>query len=226
MFGSRMLTPKAARQGGMPLYKYMGNKVLTRYENAMAGANLSEWHSGYRAYSVEALQALPFEKNDDDFNFDSQIIVQLLEAGRTIKEIPIPTFYGDEICYVDGVRYARLVTRDVTRYRAHKLGFGTGELAFASHSVRVEGVRHQLARAHRAVAVRPAAGPRARPRLRRRLRGRAAPRRRPSRRRGRPGAVRRASRPRSTTSSPPTSTRACRPRWWPPARSTWSSRPT
>ena len=134
VFGSRMLTPKAARQGGMPLYKYMGNKVLTRYENAMAGANLSEWHSGYRAYSVEALQALPFEKNDDDFNFDSQIIVQLLEAGRTIKEIPIPTFYGDEICYVDGVRYARLVTRDVTRYRAHKLGFGTGELAFASHA--------------------------------------------------------------------------------------------
>lgn len=134
VFGSRMLTPKAARQGGMPLYKYVGNKVLTRYENAMAGASLSEWHSGYRAYSVEALQALPFEKNDDDFNFDSQIIVQLLEAGRTIKEIPIPTFYGDEICYVDGVRYARLVARDVTRYRAHKLGFGTGELAFASHA--------------------------------------------------------------------------------------------
>jgi glycosyltransferase involved in cell wall biosynthesis len=134
VFGSRMLTPKAARQGGMPLYKYVGNKVLTRYENAMAGAHLSEWHSGYRAYSVEALQGLPFETNDNDFNFDSQIIVQLLEAGRTIKEIPIPTFYGDEICYVDGLRYARLVTRDVTRYRAHKLGFGTGELAFASHN--------------------------------------------------------------------------------------------
>jgi 2-polyprenyl-3-methyl-5-hydroxy-6-metoxy-1,4-benzoquinol methylase len=133
VFGSRMLTPKAARQGGMPLYKYVGNKVLTRYENAMAGAHLSEWHSGYRAYSVDALESLPFEDNDDDFNFDSQIIIQLLEAGRTIKEIPIPTFYGDEICYVDGLRYARLVSRDVTRYRAHKLGFGTGELAFASH---------------------------------------------------------------------------------------------
>jgi 2-polyprenyl-3-methyl-5-hydroxy-6-metoxy-1,4-benzoquinol methylase len=134
VFGSRMLTPGAARRGGMPLYKYVGNKVLSRYENAMAGTRLSEWHSGYRAYSVEALRDLPFERNDDDFNFDSQIIVQLVEAGRTITEIPIPTFYGDEICYVDGLRYARLVARDVTRYRAHKLGFGTGELAFASQA--------------------------------------------------------------------------------------------
>ena len=134
VFGSRMLMPGAARSGGMPLYKYVGNKVLTRFENALAGADLSEWHSGYRAYSVEALATLPFERNDDDFNFDSQIIVQLLEAGRKITEIPIPTFYGDEICYVDGLRYARQVTRDVVRYRAHKMGFGTGELAFASEA--------------------------------------------------------------------------------------------
>ena len=132
VFGSRMLDAGAARKGGMPLYKYVGNKVLTRFQNTMAGAELSEWHSGYRAYSVEALAGVPFEANDDGFNFDSQIIVQLLEAGRRIVEIPIPTFYGDEICYVDGLRYARQVARDVTRYRAHKLGFGTGELAFAS----------------------------------------------------------------------------------------------
>jgi 2-polyprenyl-3-methyl-5-hydroxy-6-metoxy-1,4-benzoquinol methylase len=134
VFGSRMLDAGAARKGGMPLYKYMGNKVLTRFQNTMAGADLSEWHSGYRAYSVEALAGVPFEANDDGFNFDSQIIVQLLEAGRRIVEIPIPTFYGDEICYVDGLRYARQVTRDVVRYRAHKLGFGTGELAFASNA--------------------------------------------------------------------------------------------
>ncbi|HEX8804754.1 MAG TPA: bifunctional glycosyltransferase/class I SAM-dependent methyltransferase [Acidimicrobiales bacterium] len=132
VFGSRMLDKGAARGGGMPLYKFVGNKILTRFENALAGADLSEWHSGYRAYSVAALRDLPFERNDDGFNFDTQIIIQLLEAGKRIVEIPIPTFYGDEICYVDGMRYARLVTRDTLRYRAHKMGFGTGDLAFAS----------------------------------------------------------------------------------------------
>jgi 2-polyprenyl-3-methyl-5-hydroxy-6-metoxy-1,4-benzoquinol methylase len=132
VFGSRMLEKGAARRGGMPLYKFAGNKVLTSFENALAGIDLSEWHSGYRAYSVAALRDLPFERNDDDFNFDTQIIVQLAESGKRIVEIPIPTFYGDEICYVNGLRYARLISRDVVRYRAHKMGFGTGELAFAS----------------------------------------------------------------------------------------------
>jgi len=139
VFGSRMLMQGAARQGGMPLYKFVGNKILTGFENAVAGADLSEWHSGYRAYSVEALQGLPFEQNDDDFNFDTQIILQLLEAGKRIVEIPIPTFYGDEISYVNGMRYARLITRDVLRYRAHKMGFGTGELAFASEAYEAKG---------------------------------------------------------------------------------------
>jgi glycosyltransferase involved in cell wall biosynthesis len=132
VFGSRMLETGAARRGGMPLYKYVGNKILTRFENLAVGADLSEWHSGYRAYSTAALRDLPFERNDDDFNFDTQIIVQLIEAGKRIVEIPIPTFYGDEICYVNGLRYSRLITRDVVRYRAHKMGFGSGELAFAS----------------------------------------------------------------------------------------------
>ena len=132
VFGSRMLEAGQARKGGMPLYKYLGNKVLTRVENAMAGASLSEWHSGYRAYSTKALAAIPFDRNDDGFNFDTQIIVQLLEAGMRIREVPIPTYYGDEICYVNGMRYASDITRDVLRYRLHKMGFGTGELAFAS----------------------------------------------------------------------------------------------
>lgn len=132
VFGSRLMERGAARRGGMPLYKLAGNKLLTAIENKLAGGTLSEWHSGYRAYSVDTLRQLPFDRNDDDFNFDTQIIIQLLEADRRIVEIPIPTFYGDEICYVNGLKYARLITRDVLRYRAHKLGFGTGELAFAS----------------------------------------------------------------------------------------------
>ena len=88
--GSRLLEKGAARRGGMPLYKYMGNKLLTRFENALAGTDLSEWHSGYRAYSVAALRDLPFERNDDDFNFDTQIIVQLAESGSASSRSPFP----------------------------------------------------------------------------------------------------------------------------------------
>ena len=132
VFGSRMLDDGGARRGGMPMYKYVGNKILTTTENLVAGAALSEWHSGYRAYSVAALADVPFHRNDDGFNFDTQVIVQFLEASKRIVETPIPTYYGDEICHVNGIGYARDVTRDVLRYRAHKMGFGTGELAFAS----------------------------------------------------------------------------------------------
>ncbi|MBJ7368803.1 MAG: glycosyltransferase family 2 protein, partial [Ilumatobacteraceae bacterium] len=77
VFGSRMMEQGAARRGGMPLYKLVGNKILTRWENAMAGTDLSEWHSGYRAYSVSALQKLALQRNSDGFDFDTQIILQL-----------------------------------------------------------------------------------------------------------------------------------------------------
>ena len=134
VFGSRMLDPGGARRGGMPRYKFVGNRILTTVENAVAGASLSEWHSGYRAYSVAAMREVPFHRNDDGFNFDTQVIVQFIEAGKRIVEVPIPTYYGDEICRVNGIKYARDVTRDVVRYRAHKMGFGSGELAFASEA--------------------------------------------------------------------------------------------
>ncbi|MGD9797943.1 MAG: methyltransferase domain-containing protein [Acidimicrobiia bacterium] len=134
VFGSRMLDPGRARRGGMPRYKYAGNRVLTAVENRLAGLELSEWHSGYRAYAVAALDDLPYGRNSDGFDFDTEIIIQLKEAGKRIVEIPIPTYYGDEICYVDGVKYAKDVLVDVTRYRAHKMGFGTGDLAFADQA--------------------------------------------------------------------------------------------
>jgi glycosyltransferase involved in cell wall biosynthesis len=147
VFGSRMLDEGAARRGGMPLYKFVGNKILTRVENLAAGTSLSEWHSGYRAYSVDALRDIPFDRNHDDFDFDTQIIVQLLEAGKRIVEVPIPTYYGDEICHVNGLGYARDVTRDVLRYRAHKMGFGSGELAFNSEAYELkeaDGTSHDI----------------------------------------------------------------------------------
>ncbi len=128
VMGSRMMVPGAAREGGMPLYKYVGNRILTRIENAALGTNLSEFHSGYRAYNVDALASIPFDGNSDGFNFDTQIVIQLLDAGHRIVEVPIPTYYGNEICYVNGVRYAWDVIKDVLRYRLSKVGFGSDGL--------------------------------------------------------------------------------------------------
>jgi 2-polyprenyl-3-methyl-5-hydroxy-6-metoxy-1,4-benzoquinol methylase len=122
VFGSRMMTKGAALKGGMPLYKFAGNKVLTAVENAMLGMALSEFHSGYRAYSCHALQRIPFQHNTRDFHFDTQIIIQFHAAGLRILEVPIPTYYGDEICHVNGIKYARDVVRSVVEYELHELG--------------------------------------------------------------------------------------------------------
>ncbi len=147
VFGSRMMIPGAARRGGMPMYKWAGNKILTHVENRLLGSRLTEFHSGYRAYRVGALAELPFERNTDDFDFDTQIIVQLLDRGMRIAEIPIPTYYGDEICYVNGLRYARDVVRDVLQYRLGKVGFGTREWVPAGEEYRLkegEGTSHTV----------------------------------------------------------------------------------
>jgi len=122
VFGSRMINRGQARKGGMPLYKYVGNKILTVAENALLGSCLSEFHSGYRMYSVAALKKLHYAAYTDDFHFDTQIIVELLHQGMEIVEIPIPTYYGEEICYVDGMRYARDVMLSVLRYKLFSLG--------------------------------------------------------------------------------------------------------
>jgi glycosyltransferase involved in cell wall biosynthesis len=123
VFGSRMLERAAALRGGMPLYKYVGNKILTWFENRMLGASLSEFHSGYRIYSVKALQKIPFQLNTNDFHFDTEIIVQLFVAGLRIRELPIPTYYGDEICHVNGLKYAGDVTKSVLIARCQRMGF-------------------------------------------------------------------------------------------------------
>lgn len=127
VFGSRMMQPGAARRGGMPLYKRLGNRILTRIENALLNTELSEFHSGYRAYRTSVLERIPFQANSDGFDFDTQIITQILHAGGRIVEIPIPTYYGDEICYVNGMKYAFDVVRDVIEYRLAQRGFGTSQ---------------------------------------------------------------------------------------------------
>jgi glycosyltransferase involved in cell wall biosynthesis len=132
VFGSRMMEPGAARAGGMPLHRVIGNRALTAFDNAMAGLALTDWHSGYRAYRVAALRDIPFESNSDGFDFDSQIIIQLHESGKRIVEIPIPTFYGGEMSHMNALAYAGDTARRIARYRFHKMGFGRGDTAFAS----------------------------------------------------------------------------------------------
>ncbi|HEY1341417.1 MAG TPA: bifunctional glycosyltransferase/class I SAM-dependent methyltransferase [Bryobacteraceae bacterium] len=121
VFGSRMLTRLGALKGGMPLYKFAGNRILTWIENRLLRSHLSEFHSGYRLYSVRALQTIPFERNSRDFHFDTEIIIQLLIAGIPIRELPIPTYYGDEICYVNGMKYAAQVVMAASKARLQEM---------------------------------------------------------------------------------------------------------
>ena len=93
--GSRILGGGALR-GGMPVYKYVANRMLTLFENIMMGAKLSEYHTGFRAYSKELLRALPLEANSDDFVFDNQVLAQAILMGARIGEISCPTKYFPE----------------------------------------------------------------------------------------------------------------------------------
>lgn len=120
VFGSRMAEGGAPLEGGMPLYKFVGNKILTWLENTITGMKLSEFHSGYRIYSCEALKRVPFLLNSNEWHFDTDILIQFHEAGLRIVERPIPTYYGDEICYVNGMAYALNCVKSALRYRFHK----------------------------------------------------------------------------------------------------------
>lgn len=119
VFGTRMTNVYGGPlKGGMPLYKYVGNRILTWLENRALGLRLSEFHSGYRAYSLSALKYIEMEQMTNDFHFDTEIIIKLHHQGFRISEVPIPTYYGEEICYVNGMRYAKDVARALYRYRS------------------------------------------------------------------------------------------------------------
>ncbi|HEU5102438.1 MAG TPA: glycosyltransferase family 2 protein [Roseiflexaceae bacterium] len=106
VMGSRMLEAGAALKGHMPLYKYVGNKILTTTQNYLLGTHFSEFHSGYRAYSTQALRGIDLNSLTNGWHFDTQIILEFLRRRFRIVEVPIPTYYGDEICHVNGVPYA------------------------------------------------------------------------------------------------------------------------
>jgi 2-polyprenyl-3-methyl-5-hydroxy-6-metoxy-1,4-benzoquinol methylase len=123
VFGTRMADWSSPLRGGMPVYKFIGNKVLTTIQNAVLGTRMSEFHSGYRSYSTALLRRIPFERNANDFHFDTEIIIQAQAVGAKIKEVPISTHYGDEVCHVDGMKYARNVIRASMHYQLQRFGF-------------------------------------------------------------------------------------------------------
>lgn len=124
VLGSRILVG-SARKGGMPFYKYVANRFLTAFQNTLTGAKLSEYHTGFRAFSRDVLIGLPLLENSDDFVFDNQMLAQCLWFGYRIGEVSCPTKYfseGSSINFVRSVKYGFGVLGTTLKYRLQKLG--------------------------------------------------------------------------------------------------------
>lgn len=123
VLGSRILAQNAVRRG-MPLYKYVSNRVLTFFQNLVVRGKLSEYHTGLRAYSRELLLSLPLAENSDDFIFDNQLIMQALTAGARIGELSCPTRYANDsssIKVIPSIRYGFGVIRATLQYRLQRM---------------------------------------------------------------------------------------------------------
>lgn len=124
VLGSRILG-RTARAGGMPRYKYVSNRVLTAFQNLLLGTKLSEFHTGYRAFSRKVLDTLPLMANSDDFVFDNQMLAQAVAFGFSLGEISCPTKYFPEassISFGRSVRYGLGVVATTVEYRAWRMG--------------------------------------------------------------------------------------------------------
>jgi glycosyltransferase involved in cell wall biosynthesis len=124
VLGSRILTGSALK-GGMPLYKYVSNRFLTAFQNLLTGAKLSEYHTGYRAFSREVLLTLPLEENSDNFVFDNQMLCQALYFGFTIGEISCPAKYFEEASSIKlgaSTRYGLGVMQTTLQFWLQKRG--------------------------------------------------------------------------------------------------------
>jgi len=122
VLGSRILG-KGALNGGMPMYKFIFNRMLTLFENIMINQKLSEYHTGYRAFSAEVLRSINFEANDDDFVFDNEMLSQIFMKGFEIAEITCPTKYFDEASSINFSRSAKYgwgVLRVSMQHRLHR----------------------------------------------------------------------------------------------------------
>ena len=124
VLGSRILGI-GALQGGMPLYKYIANRFLTLFENLLLGHKLSEYHTGYRAFSREILERLPLEKNSNDFVFDNQMLAQIIWFGYRIGELSCPTKYFEDASSINfrrSVAYGLGVLKTAVQFRLQKWG--------------------------------------------------------------------------------------------------------
>jgi glycosyltransferase involved in cell wall biosynthesis len=119
VFGSRI--SENPLRGKMPVHKFVGNILLTRIQNALVGSHFSEFHSGYRAFRTRCFADIPLEDCTNDFHFDTQILILFFDKGFRIHELPIPTFYGDEVSRVKIFSYGANVLREALYYRAAKL---------------------------------------------------------------------------------------------------------
>ncbi|MEX0701774.1 MAG: glycosyltransferase family 2 protein [Planctomycetales bacterium] len=125
VLGSRIRTRREALDGGMPLYKYLANRFLTIVENSALGQNLGDFHSGFRAYRREVLETVPFERNSNDFVFDSEFLAQAVHFGFRLGDIPVPVRYFADSSSIDfrrSVRYGLATLGVLVRYWANKLG--------------------------------------------------------------------------------------------------------
>jgi len=130
VLGSRILGGYA-RKGGMPLWRYVANRFLTLVENLLTGAKLSEYHTGYRAFSREILQRLPLEVDSDDFVFDNQMLLQVLWFGYGVGEITCPTRYAEDassISFRRSVRYGFGCLKTALEFRLAKLRLASSDL--------------------------------------------------------------------------------------------------
>jgi glycosyltransferase involved in cell wall biosynthesis len=126
VLGNRIRTRSEALQGGMPLAKYFANRGLTIVENLLSGQNLGEWHSGLRAYTRRVLETVPFQRNSDDFVFDSQFLVQCVHLGFRLGDVPVPVRYFDEASSINFRRsttYAFLTLRTFAQWYLHRWGW-------------------------------------------------------------------------------------------------------
>jgi glycosyltransferase involved in cell wall biosynthesis len=130
VMGSRILG-RGARKGGMPVYKYYANRILTLIQNLLLRQKLSEYHTGYRAFSAEVLRAVDYNSNSDDFVFDNQMLSQIFMAGFEIGEITCPTKYFDEASSINfsrSVKYGMGVLKTSLVHYLHRKGFINAKL--------------------------------------------------------------------------------------------------
>ena len=125
VLGSRFLTPGGARRGGMPLYKFVSNRFLTTVENLVLGRRFAELHTGYRAYSREFLETVPFLRNSNDFVFDTEVIAQAVAFGFRVGEVPVETKYfpgASSASFRQSLEYGFKTLWTMVRYLAHRTG--------------------------------------------------------------------------------------------------------